>query len=383
MTEKNVYITDIAAYLPGEAIGNEDMERMLGQAGARPSRARRAVLRSNGIQQRHYAIDPTTLEATHTNANMTAAAVRALKPDALTLENFDCLACGTSIADQLMPNHAVMVQGELKMQRCEAVATTGVCASGISALKYAYMAILSGQHKRAIATGSDLSSGRMRAQSFSQEMEHAAQDVQNQPELAFEKDFLRWMLSDGAGAMALQDAPRKQGLSLRIDWLELLSYAGEMETCMYAGAVKGDDGTLTGWQSLSGAEQAEQSVMAVKQDVKLLNENIVYYTVEKPLLELREKYGLQAQDVDWFIPHYSSQYFRDKLHEGLCRVELDIPQERWFTNLETCGNTGAASMYIMLEELFNSGDLHAGQKLLCYVPESGRFSTAFIHLTVV
>lgn len=383
MTDKAVYITDIAAFLPGDAVSNDDMERILGQVGPRPSRARRTVLRSNGITQRHYAIDPQTMEPTHNNATMTAAAVKALVSSDFLLDDVECLCCGTSIPDQLIPNHAAMVQGELQMRACEAVATTGVCASGISALKYAYMSILCGQHSKAIATGSDLSSARMGAANFSTEIEHAAADVEKKPELAFEKDFLRWMLSDGAGAIALQSKPAANGLSLRIDWLDILSYAGEIESCMYAGAEKTADGELVGWQRYGSTELAEQSVMAVKQDVKLLNENIVHYTVEKPLRELRAKYQLEAQDIDWFLPHYSSQFFRDKLMAGLQKVGLEIPQERWFTNLSTKGNTGAASMYIMLEELFHSGKLSPGQTLLCYVPESGRFSTAFMHLTVV
>jgi len=57
--------------------------------------------------------------------------------------------------------------------------------------------------------------------------------------------------------------------------------------------------------------------------------------------------------------------------------------QRWFTNLTSKGNTGAASIFIILEELFNQGRLRTGERLLCYVPESGRFSTAFMHLTVV
>jgi 3-oxoacyl-[acyl-carrier-protein] synthase-3 len=68
---------------------------------------------------------------------------------------------------------------------------------------------------------------------------------------------------------------------------------------------------------------------------------------------------------------------------GLANVGLPIPQERWFTNLTSKGNAGAALIFIMLEELFNSGVLRSGQRLLCYVPESGRFSSAFMHLTVV
>ncbi|MEJ2437642.1 MAG: 3-oxoacyl-[acyl-carrier-protein] synthase III C-terminal domain-containing protein, partial [Sulfurovaceae bacterium] len=60
-----------------------------------------------------------------------------------------------------------------------------------------------------------------------------------------------------------------------------------------------------------------------------------------------------------------------------------IPQEKWFTNLTSKGNTGSASIYIILDEIFNSDRLKKGEKILCYVPESGRFSTAFILLEVV
>ena len=112
MSSKAVYITDLSAFLPNAAVENNDMERILGQVGPRPSRARRTVLRSNGITQRHYAIDPETLEPNYSNAEMTAEAVRALDGRQLSLKEIDCLSCGTSIPDQLMPNHAVMVQGE-------------------------------------------------------------------------------------------------------------------------------------------------------------------------------------------------------------------------------------------------------------------------------
>ena len=69
--------------------------------------------------------------------------------------------------------------------------------------------------------------------------------------------------------------------------------------------------------------------------------------------------------------------------ERLAQVGLDIPEEKWFTNLVHKGNTGAASMYIMLEELFNGKQLKKGDRLLCFIPESGRFLTAYMHLTVV
>lgn len=382
MSDRPVYITDITAFLPGAPVNNDEMERILGQVGDRPSRARRAILRSNGITSRHYAIDPTTLAPTHNNAQMTAEAVRKLGHGKITLADIECLACGTSMPDQLLPNHASMVQGELGVPHLEAVATSGVCASSMAALKYAYMAVRSGLHRNAVATGSDRSSAIMREHHFSGEVEAGAQQLEKRPEIAFEKDFLRWMLSDGAGAMLLEGAPASEGPSLQIDWLEMLSYAGEMEACMYAGAQKDEHGALLSWQDCDPQVLTADSVMTIKQDVKLLNENIVRYTVEKPLEEISTRHALSAGDIDWFLPHYSSEFFRDKLAAGLAAVGLNIPMERWFTNLTYRGNTGAASMYLMLEELFHSGRLESGQRILCYVPESGRFATAFLHLTV-
>jgi 3-oxoacyl-[acyl-carrier-protein] synthase-3 len=60
-----------------------------------------------------------------------------------------------------------------------------------------------------------------------------------------------------------------------------------------------------------------------------------------------------------------------------------IPQEKWFTNLTWKGNTGSASIYIILEELVSSGRAKRGDRVLCFVPESSRFSFALLHLTVV
>jgi 3-oxoacyl-[acyl-carrier-protein] synthase-3 len=383
MADTGVYITRTGVCLPNAPVGNDAMERILGQVGSRPSRTRRAMLRSNGIVSRHYAIDPYTLRFSDTNAGMAAKAVRNLEQPGRALPPIGCLACGTSIADQLMPGHGVMVQGELRWPACEVVSTGGVCAAGMTALKYAHMAVASRQHHAAVATGSELSSARMRAFAFSPEAEALTEDAEPHPELAFEKDFLRWMLSDGAGAVLLEDTPAASGVSLRVDWLDILSYAGEMETCMYAGAVKHADGRLEGWQHFSASACRNESVMAVQQDVRLLHDEVVRYTVEKPLVVLSARRGLHAAEIDHFLPHYSSLFFRDRLHAGMRTAGLDIPQERWFTTMATCGNTGSASIYITLDALFRSDRIARGQRLLCFVPESGRFSSAFLHLTAV
>ena len=63
-------------------------------------------------------------------------------------------------------------------------------------------------------------------------------------------------------------------------------------------------------------------------------------------------------------------------------VGMDIPLDKWFTNLAIKGNVGAASIYMIIDELFNSGKLKKGEKIVIAVPESARFSYVFAQLTV-
>ncbi len=380
MSSQDVYITRIASFLPGEPVSNDEMETLLGMVGNKPSRSRKMVLRSNGIKSRHYAIDRETLLPSHSNTELTANAIRGLEHEGFSLDQIQCIATGTSSPDQLLPNHAVMVHGELGIPSCECMAAAGICVSGMNAMKYAYMTIAAGCHEYAVSTGSEAASLALRSQNYTPEHEQKVAAMASRPEIAFEKDFLRWMLSDGAGAALLQPTPSEGCINLKIEWIEIFSYANEVETCMYAGAEK-IDGELTGWYTYSNEEISTRSIMALKQDVKLLDSNIVRYTAEKPLASVVDKKQLNIDDVDWFVSHYSSNYFRDKLYEGLKSIGLEIPYEKWFSNLSEKGNTGSASIYIMLEGLLNSNKLKIDDKILCHIPESGRFSACYMLLT--
>jgi 3-oxoacyl-[acyl-carrier-protein] synthase III len=373
-----VFLTRTAAYLPLEPVGNDDMEAVLGMVGGRPSRARRIVLRNNGIQNRHYALDPATGEPVMTNAELAARAVRALGD----IDPVDCLAAATSRPDQLMPGHGVMVHGALGWPRLEVISLAGICLAGTAALKYAWLAVRSGDAQRAVAVASEMASLSLRARNFDVEVEHKVNELEERPEIAFEKDFLRWMLSDGAGAVLLENQPSGP-LSLKVLWIELSSAAHELPACMYSGAEKNADDSLTGWQRFSTQELATRSVFTVKQDVKLLNEHVVRATLTDPLRALVKKHKLAEQKIDWFLPHFSSNYFAAPSAVGVAEAGLNIPPENWFTNLVEKGNTGSASPFIMLDELFHSGRIKKGHKLLMFVPESGRFSSGFIFMEAV
>ncbi|XZF15599.1 beta-ketoacyl-ACP synthase III [Chitinophagaceae bacterium MMS25-I14] len=374
-----VYITRLSKFLPNEPVANDEMEQVLGMVGGKPSKARAIVLRNNGIKKRYYAF--RNGKSTHTHAGMAATAIKGLFDEKLPIDKLELLTAGTTSPEQLLPSQAVMIHGELGIQRVELISSTGACCSSVQGMKYAYMAIGAGMADVAASVGSEKMSTWMHASRFDSEMENL-KHLEENPYIAFEKDFLRWMLSDGAGAALLQSEPNKDSISLRIEWLDITSFANELETCMYAGAVKNEDKSLTGWNSMDIADWTAKSVFALKQDTRLLGENIV------PkgglfLKEIMEKRNFDGSQVDYYLPHMSSEFFKNQIHEWHQKIGMDIPLEKWFYNLPQVGNVGSASPFLMLEELFHSGRLKKGDRILVMVPESARFSYAYIYLTVV
>lgn len=383
------YISGVGAFLPNSPVGNNEIEHLLGQVGGVRSRSKALVLRSNGIKTRYYAIDPATRKMTHTNRELTLEAIRDLcERTGFPLSELACLACGTSSPDQFMPGHAVMVHAELGAPPCETVSTAGVCCSGMTAFKYGYLSVLSGATRNAITTGSELASISLRSENLEPRHETASEDqaaecLRANPGVALEADFLRWMLSDAAAAVLITDEPRGEGVSLRIDWVEIISMAHMAEPCMYAGAEKREDGTLLGFRDVLDLRTAVKlGHFQLKQDAKQLGQLIMSLGGEAFDIA-RKRNRITAEEYDWFLPHYSSEYFRNPMAQALDERGFSVPQERWFTNLTYKGNTGSASIFIILEELLNGGRLGSGQKILCMVPESARFNYAFMQLTAV
>lgn len=381
MSAIEVYINSTSAYFPNDPVPNDDMELYLGFINDTPSKSKSIVLRNNGIINRYYALTKGG-KATHTNAQMTALAVKALfEDDPAKIKDIELLSCGTSSPDQVIPSHGVMTHGWLpESEAIEVVSPAGVCCAGMHAIKYAYMAIRTGDVKLAVATGSERFSGLLVSDVFKEEAQKLKELSEN-PFIAFQKDFLRWMLSDGASAFLMSDKPNENGHSLRIDWIEGVSYANEMETCMYMGGEKMPDGTLKGFMDFTPDEIMNRSIFSIKQDITLLSDNIVTLGGKK-IKEIFDRRGLTVADIDHFLPHISSEFFKPKIYDLIEIYGGGIPYEKWFINLYTKGNVGAASVFLMVNELFHSGRLKKGEKLLLLVPESARFSYMYAFLTV-
>ncbi|MCB0753023.1 MAG: beta-ketoacyl-ACP synthase III [Ignavibacteriae bacterium] len=374
----DVYITKSGKFLPNKAVSNDEMESFLGLINNSASKARKIILRKNGIVSRYYALDENS-SPTHTNAELTNLAIETLYDNTFKATDIEVLSCGTSTPDNLLPSHAAMVHGLMKNKSVELNSSSGVCNAGMNSLKFGYLSVKSGNSKNAVCTGSERVSTWLLADKYECEISHE-QSIEEHPILAFKKDFLRWMLSDGAAAFLLQNEPKGEN-PLKIEWMESFSYAHELEACMYAGGEKLDNGEIKPWSDFHSNEWLEQSIFAIKQDVKLLDKYILEKGAESMKAAL-DKNGIKSDEITYFLPHVSSHYFVDKLAKSLAEKGIEVPMEKWFMNLKNVGNVGSASIYLMVEEIMNSGKLKKGDKLLLSVPESGRFSYAYAFLTV-
>ncbi len=376
----NVYITKSSKFLPNEAVQNDEMEDYLGLINDKPSKARALILRNNGIKTRYYALDKEG-KSTHTNAQITAKAIEGLFDENFTKDDIQLLSCGTTSADQIQPSHASMVHGELKTKNAIGINTSmGLCNSGMNAFNYGFLSVKAGVVDNAVVAGSERMSSWMTADKFNHEAENLKL-LEERPIIAFKREFLRWMLSDGAGAFRLENKPRENSVNLRVEFIDFYSYAHEIETCMYAGCEKQEDGSLKSWSDYPSDVWLKESIFSIKQDTKLLDQ----FILKKGAQALRasfDKHNLNPDDMDHVLAHISSNYFKEGLKDEFAALGMDFPAEKWFYNLSEIGNIGAGSIFVATEELMNSGKLKKGEKVLLCVPESGRFAYSCALLTV-
>ena len=375
---RNVYINKVAVFLPNKPVSNEEIEDYIGLIGGKPSRVRSIVLKQNGIKTRYYGLDKEH-KITHSNAQLAKEAVLGLFEENAVPSDITLLACGTSTPDQLLPSHASMVHGELGNFPMEIFSSAGVCLTSLQALKICYSNILAGLHDNAVCVASELTSPALVSKFYDPEYEATHDNPDKDPYMAFEKDFMRFMLSDGAGAVLLQDHPEGD-CSLKVEWVEMTSYANELPTCMFMASELEPDGRLKSWKEFSPEEIKDRGVLVGKQDIRQLKKHAIKYWVDH-IETVLAKHNLNPKEVDYVLPHLSSMLFYDQVNDELIARGIALTKEKWFVNLPSVGNVGSAAIYVALEELMRTKGIKHRQKILLLVPESGRFSYGTVLLT--
>lgn len=379
---ENVFVNAASMYLPGEPVDNAGMDAIIGAVNKSSERLKRKILQENGIAQRYYAIDAQgkTLES---HASMAAQAVRGcVEQAAVSLADVGLLAAASSGGDALMPGFANQIMGALAAPPMENLSAQGVCASSLSAMQYAANSLELGVHDHAVVVASELPSRLFKRSRFAPMDYH----------LDFNAHFLRWMLSDGAGAALLSGVPMElpqlkskfkaedgTPLALRLRWVHSKSFSGDHAPCMYLGIDGHAQESYLDHASVADAEKA--GLMALRQDVRLLPE--LFDIAVHEYAGLVQQGWVNPEEVDHFLCHYSSQRFASVADDLMQQAGLGIDQHKWWSNLSTRGNTGAASILIMLAEFLQTHTLAAGDTIFCFVPESGRFTVGYCLLEVV
>ena len=366
-----VYLESAGYFMPGEPVANQDMDRYIAPLNRMSGRIKQRILAENGIKQRYYAIDAAG-NARWTNAAQAAQAIRnCLDRQQRGLADVSLLASGSSGGDTLMPGFANMIQGELAAPPMELVSVHGICAAGVAAVQAAAQGIELGAHRRALAVASEMPSRLFKRSRF------AARGY----DADFDAHFLRWMLSDGAGAVLLgsSGAPLPEvsaGVRLRLKWVHQRAFSGDYPVCMQLGLpAEGGHGHLD-YPSWAEAEAA--GALALRQDIRLLP-HLFDIGIHEYASLVRDGW-VDPGRVDHFLCHYSSEKFIPVVEGLMDKAGLSIPRERWFSNLAWRGNTGAASILIMLAEFLETREVRPGEQIFCYIPESGRFMTAYMLL---
>ncbi len=171
-------------------------------------------------------------------------------------------------------------------------------------------------------------------------------------------------------------------MSLRIDRIDIVSLAGSFDPCMWAGApLTGRNDPASFWSHTGPSAAHAQGAIALLQDFRLLK-RVIRAWVGVYLRKVDEG-TIRPAEIDWLLCHYSAKSLRGEIVSLLTGTGGMIPDEKWFSVLRQSGNVGAASIWVMLDALRQSGKLQRGQKLLCVVPESGRALVGFMIAEVV
>ena len=300
-------VTGCGHYLPERVVENAEFEKTL-DTNDEWIRSR------SGIERRHFAAEGET-----TSAMATRAAQAALDMAGVAASDVDAIVLATSTADFTFPSAATMVQAELGMTGGFAFDVQAVCAGFVFALSNANALILSGQARRVLVIG---------AETFSRIMDWTDRST-------------CVLFGDGAGAVLLE-AQEGTGTSADRGILATdLNSDGQYRDLLY---VDGGVSTgTTGYLRMQGNQVFRHAV------TKLAD------TATRAM----EKAGVEAQDIDWVVPHQANI----RIIEGTAK-KLGLPMENVVVTVQDHGNTSAASIPLALSVGRQRGQIKPGDLLV-------------------
>ena len=304
-------IVGTGAYAPKRILTNADLERIV-------NTSHEWIVQRSGIRERHIADES---EATSDLA--TKAAQQALDRANLTPDDIDFIVVGTTTADLQFPSTANFVQQKLGCRRIGSMDVWAACTGSIYSLSVGAQFVATGKYRRVLCIGAETLS--------------RITDWTDRSTCV--------LLADAAGAVVLEASEDGSGF---ID-ADLYSDAQHWELLYMPGG---------GVRHPASHETVDAGMHYVKMRGSELFKVAVRMFVECADTLLK-RHGFRTDDVALFVPHQANL----RIIEAAAR-RLGLPMERVFVNVDRYGNTGAASVYVALEEAAASGRLRRGDLVL-------------------
>jgi 3-oxoacyl-[acyl-carrier-protein] synthase III len=360
----SVKIVGSGHFLPGKPIPFKDVDDYLGELNDIPVKVKKWLERMKDVMSElieveyyHFALDPITREFTDDNITMAVkAAQKALDNAGLKASVIDFIAYGSAHQDQ-MPTASVRIQEALGIERCGEISIHANCTSAYKALLTAYEFIKSGRYKRALVVSSGISSSELRSEYY------------NQPLVKKEELFLRYFLSDGAGALILEadDSDKPEGLMLESCYME--SIGGKKPSAM---------GNKRPAYFMNPKEEFEKGYHHLAQ---LFNDNLrdLFYEEDgsvfyKGLKRMIEQYPIDVQKIKFFQVNFPSKHISETIIEE-CQ-KLGISPNTLYSKMSTMGYVGPPMVFLCLDKIRREEKLQKGDVILSFVTEVSKFMQA-------
>ena len=304
-------IVSLGAYAPKRLLTNQDLERMV-------ETSDEWIFQRTGIRERHIAEEG---EATSDLA--VRAAQQALERAGVEPEEVEFIVVGTTTGDMAFPTTANMVQHRLGCRQAGSADVYAACTGSIYSLSIASQYIQTGKYRTVLAIGAET--------------------------LSKITDFTDRgtciLLADAAGAAVLRPATGAFGI---------------LDTDLYS------DGKY--WELLyqpggGSRNPTTHETVDKRMHYAKMKGNEVFKVAVRMFVDSAERIlqrnGCKADDVDLFIPHQANL----RIIEAAAK-RVGLPMERVFVNIDRYGNTGAASVYVALEEAWSLGRIKPGDLIL-------------------
>lgn len=311
MELKNVGIIGVGSYVPEKILTNNDLEKMV-------ETSNEWIVSRTGIEERRIA---TAEQATSDLAY--EAARRALENAKVSPEELDLIIVATMTPDYSTPATAALVQDRLGAKNAAAFDLSSACSGQVYSLVVAQNFIATGAYKKVLVIGAETLS-----------------------------KFMDWtdrntciLFGDGASAMVLGEVEKGYGIKafhLAADG------SGEKALLVPAGGSR---------------NPATESTVAQKDHFLKMNGKEVFKfavtVVPETILETLKKAGMEISDIDMVVPHQANYRI-----VSAAAKKLDMPEEKFYMNLNKLGNTSGASIGLALTEAYEKGLVKKGDNLV-------------------